>query len=138
MIVRSVAILGALSVFSTSLVLAQQPEELSKEQIMTTIITPTTATIWGAYQITDEQWAGLDEAAQTLVKASEATLKGGGTESGQALAQNAQWQLYAQQMLDAATAIRGAIADKDEERMFNIGNDELYPPCESCHQEFNR
>ena len=43
---------------------------------------------------------------------------------------------YNQQMITAARAAITAIANKDEEALFNAGNDQLYPPCESCHQRY--
>jgi len=39
-------------------------------------------------------------------------------------------------MMSAARAVIAAVAARDEEALFNAGNDQLYPPCESCHQRY--
>ena len=36
----------------------------------------------------------------------------------------------------AARQVLVAAEKKDEEALFNAGNDALYPPCESCHQQY--
>lgn len=108
-----------------------QDEGLTVLQIMKAIVTPMTNTIWGAYDIqSDAQWQELENAALTVIAAAT-LLAETGEDAG-----NADWQEYNQQMIVAARAAIAAIAEKDEEALFNAGNDQLYPPCESCHQRY--
>ena len=108
-----------------------QEEGLSVAQIMKAIVAPMTATLWGAYDIqTDAQWQELENAALTVIAAGTILAETG------ANAGNADWQEYNQQMIAAARAAVAAIANKNEEALFNAGNDQLYPPCESCHQRY--
>tara|TARA_B100001179_G_C18262546_1_gene263208 strand:- start:353 stop:481 length:129 start_codon:yes stop_codon:yes gene_type:complete len=39
-------------------------------------------------------------------------------------------------MIKAARQVLVAAGKKDEEALFNAGNYALYPPCESCHQQY--
>jgi len=108
-----------------------QEQGLSVGQIMSAIIAPMTSTLWGAYDIqTDAQWQELENAALTVVAAG--TLLG---QTGEH-AVNQDWQEFSRQMTDAARAALEAIGNRDEEALFNAGNDQLYPPCESCHQRY--
>ena len=108
-----------------------QDSELTVGQIMKAIIAPMTSTLWGAYDIqTAAQWQELENAALTVVAAGT-LLSGTGPN-----AVNEDWQEYNQQMIAAARAALAAIVEQDEEALFNAGNDQLYPPCESCHQRY--
>ena len=108
-----------------------QDEGLTVMQIMQAIVAPMTNTIWGAYEIqTDAQWQELQNAALTVIAAGSLLNQTGEN------AANADWQEYNQQMIAAARAALTAITDRDEEALFNAGNDQLYPPCESCHQRY--
>jgi len=108
-----------------------QDPGLSVLQIMKAIVAPMTNTIWSAYDIqTDAQWQELENAALTVIAAGSLL-----SETG-ANAANADWQEYNQQLIAAARAAITAIDNKDEEALFNAGNDQLYPPCESCHQRY--
>jgi len=108
-----------------------QDEGLTVMQIMQAIVAPMTNTIWGAYEIqTDAQWQELQNAALTVIAAGSLLNQTGEN------AANADWQEYNQQMIAAARAALTAIADRDEEALFNAGNDQLDPPCASCHQRY--
>jgi hypothetical protein len=110
---------------------AGQDSGLTVEQIMKAIIAPMTGTLWGAYEIqTPARWQELENAALTVVAAGS-LLNGTGPNAA-----NEDWQEYSQQMIVAARAALAAIAEQDEEALFNAGNDQLYPPCESCHQRY--
>ncbi len=110
---------------------AAQDQGLTVAQIMNAIVAPMTSTLWGAYDIqTDTQWQELENAALTVVAAGS-LLKDAGENAA-----NQDWQDYNQQMIAAARAALDAITDHDEEALFNAGNDLLYPPCESCHQQY--
>ncbi len=110
---------------------SQEDDLLTVEQIMKAIITPMTSTIWGAYEVqTDAQWLELENAAYTVIAAGN-LLKTAGVD-----ASNDDWQQFNDQMITAARAALTAISSQDEEALFNAGNDQLYPPCESCHQKY--
>ena len=115
---------------------SQQPL-LSVKEIMNAIITPTTATIWGAYQLESEaQWQEVRNAALSVIAAGN-LLQLGGTGEGEAtMALETDWQSYNEQMIAAARQVIAATEDKDEEALSAAGNDVLYPPCESCHQQY--
>ena len=97
---------------------AQKSNELTVEQIMNAIIAPMTSTIWGAYEIeTDGQWQELQNAAVTVIAAGNLLSTAGGD------AVEEEWQQYNGQMITAARAALTAISNKDEEGLFNAGND---------------
>lgn len=106
-------------------------DELTVHQIMTAIIAPMTSTIWGAYDIqSDETWQNLQNAAISVMAAAQ-LLQSTGEHASEP-----DWRRFNQQMFTAARASLTAIAEKNEEALFNAGNDQLYPPCESCHMQY--
>lgn len=110
---------------------------LTVKQVMNSLITPTTATIWGAYQLeTEAQWQEVENAALAVIGAGNLLAMGGAGEGEAALAAEADWQRFNAQMITAARQVLAAVAARDEEALFNAGNDALYPPCESCHQQY--
>lgn len=110
---------------------------LTVKQIMNAVITPSTNTIWGAYQLeTDAQWKEIESAALAVIAGAN-LLQMGGRGGGEAvIAQQAQWQRFTGQMVAASEKVLAAVAVKDEEALSAAGNDDLYPPCESCHQAY--
>lgn len=133
----------AVSLFSLlclSVSLAQTDEhrpELSVKEIMNGLITPTTTTIWGAYQLeTDAQWQEVRNAALSVIAAGNLLQIGGAGEGEVATASEADWKRYNQQMIEAARLVILVADNKDEEALSAAGNDALYPPCESCHQQY--
>jgi len=110
---------------------AAEDSTLTVRQIMQSIIAPMTTILWGAYDIqTDQQWQELENAAVSVIAAG-ILLESIGTDSSQA-----DWRTFNQKMSDAARAALAAIQNQDEEALFTAGNDQLYPPCESCHQRY--
>ena len=110
---------------------SQDDDLLTVGQIMNGIIAPMTSTIWGAYDIqTEQQWQELENAAITVIAAGT-LLESAGINSSQQ-----DWRTFNQQMIDAARTALVAIGNQDEEALFAAGNDQLYPPCESCHQRY--
>lgn len=108
---------------------------LSVKEIMTTVIAPATTALWGASNVqTDAQWQELEQAAQQVIEAGTEIADGAG--SHDAVAVNADWQASADEMIAAARSVLAAIQKRDEEALFNAGNDQLYPPCESCHAQY--
>ena len=110
---------------------------LTIKEIMNAIITPMTAIIWGAYDLeTDGEWQEVSNAALAVIAAGNLLVGGGAGEGEEVTAVEPDWQSYNNQMIKAARQVLVAAEKKDEEALFNAGNDALYPPCESCHQQY--
>ena len=110
---------------------------LTVKQIMKGLITPTTTTIWGAYQLqTDAEWQEVANAALAVIGAGDLLIAGGAGPGEVAMAEQENWQTYNQQMIAAARQVLAAVEQRDEEALSAAGNDALYPPCESCHQQY--
>ena len=110
---------------------------LTVKQVMNAVITPNTNTIWGAYQLeTDAQWKEIENAALAVIAGANLLQMGGSGDEEALIAKQAQWQRFTGQMLAASEKVLAAVAVKDEEALSAAGNDDLYPPCESCHQAY--
>ena len=110
---------------------------LTVKEIMNSIITPTTAVIWGAYELESEsEWQDVRNAAISVIGAGNLLAMGGSAQGELLMANDAEWQDFNSQMIEAARDVIAAVDEKDEEALFTIGNDNLYPPCESCHQRY--
>ncbi len=110
---------------------------LTVKEIMNAMITPTTATIWGAYELeSDSEWQEVKNAAISVIGAGNLLSMGGSAQGEALLAREAEWQQFNSQMIEAAQEVITAVDRRDEEALFTIGNDKLYPPCESCHQRY--
>lgn len=107
------------------------------KELMEKTITPATNTLWNVPEKpTDEEWAALEEAAITLLVATNVTALGGtGPKDGEWAKQPA-WKAFNQTMLSAATMALTAIRARDTAALVGAG-DVLYPPCEGCHLQFN-
>ena len=113
--------------------------ELSVKEIMNSIVTPATNTIWGAYQLeTESQWQEVGHAATAVIGAANLLMLGGTGEGEAEIAGEAEWQRYNQQLLAAAQQVLLAVDRRDENALSQVGNDALYPPCESCHQAYQK
>jgi len=136
----TIAAVSFLSLLYLSVSLAQTEEHqplLSVKEIMNGLITPTTTTIWGAYQLeTDAQWQEVRNAALSVIAAGNLLQFGGAGEGEVATAAETNWKTYNRQMIEAARLVMTATESKDEEALSAAGNDALYPPCESCHQQY--
>ena len=110
---------------------------LTVKEIMNAMITPTTANIWGAYELESEsEWQEVKNAAISVIGAGNLLFMGGSAQGEALLAREAEWQQFNRQMIEAAQEVITAVDGRDEEALFTIGNDKLYPPCESCHQRY--
>ena len=109
---------------------------LSVQELMQSVITPATNTLWGAYQVKDDEWQNLETAAQGVIQAGESLLQGGTGSNDAANAANQDWQEWSNQMIAAGRDALAAIRNRNEEVLSSVGNDELYPPCESCHNKY--
>ena len=140
--IKNIRIFIALTLFLVSGTTAPQSSKNSQlpstvRQIMNSIVTPTTAIIWGAYELEAEsEWMDVKNAALSLIDAG-ALLNAEGLQGEERLiAQEDAWKEFNAQMISAAEKVIEAVEARDEERLFSVGNDLLYPPCESCHQEY--
>ena len=140
--IKNIRIFIALTLFLVSGTTAPQSSKDSQlpstvRQIMNSIVTPTTAIIWGAYELEAEsEWMDVKNAALSLIDAG-ALLNAEGLQGEERLiAQEDAWKEFNAQMISAAEKVIEAVEARDEERLFSVGNDLLYPPCESCHQEY--
>jgi len=140
--IKNIRIFIALTLFLVSGTTAPQSSKDSQlpstvRQIMNSIVTPTTAIIWGAYELEAEsEWMDVKNAALSLIDAG-ALLNADGLKGEERLiAQEDAWKEFNAQMISAAEKVIEAVEARDEERLFSVGNDLLYPPCESCHQEY--
>ena len=110
---------------------------LTVKEVMDAIITPMSAIIWGAYELeTDGEWQEVSNAALAVIAAGDLLAKGGAGVGEIVAAVESDWQRYNNQMINAARQVLVAVENKNEEALFNAGNDALYPPCESCHQQY--
>ena len=116
-----------------------QPPLLTVKEVMNAIITPMTSIIWGAYDLkSDAEWKQVENAALTVLAAGDLLAHGGAGQGETAIAAEADWQEYNQLMIAAARQVITAVGKKDEEALSSAGNDALYPPCESCHQQYQK
>ena len=113
--------------------------KLSVKEIMNNIVTPATNTIWGAYQLkTEAQWDDVRSAAEAVIDATNLLRMGGAHDNEARMAAEAEWQTFNQQLLAAAEQVLMAAENRDENALSQVGNDALYPPCESCHQVYQK
>lgn len=110
---------------------------VSIKELMEKTITPATNTLWNVPEKpTDEEWTALEEAAITLLVATNVTALGGtGPQDSEWVKQPA-WRAFDQTMLSAGTMALAAIRARDTAALLSAG-DVLYPPCEGCHLQFN-
>ena len=126
------AIIMAFSASSLS-----QYRELSIMELMVTVITPATNTLWGVEDPqSDADWKVLEDAAVITVAAGQQVRQGGAGPNDNGWAANAEWQVMANEMSDAADDQLAAIRSRNLDALFDA-NDAIYPPCENCHLKFN-
>jgi len=129
----------AISMSVSASVADEVSPELSVKEIMNSIVTPATNTIWGAYQLeTESQWQEVGRAATAVIGAANLLMLGGTGEGEAEIAGEAAWQRFNQQLLAAAGQVLVAVDKRDEKVLSQVGNDALYPPCESCHQAYQK
>ena len=110
---------------------------MSVNDLMLTIVTPATNTLWGIEDPqTDADWQVFIDAADATIDAAR-TIKVGGTgPNDNAWAEDPVWQAFADQLIAAGEAAPQAAVDQDIEAMYTAG-EVLYPPCEECHLKFH-
>jgi cytochrome c556 len=115
----------------------QNLDAMTVAQIMRELVAPTTTALWGAYDVqTEAQWQELESAASRLIQAGELLRAGGSAATDRVIAANEDWQEYSNQMVAASRSALEAIRNRNEDALSTIGNDDLYPPCESCHGKY--
>ncbi len=111
--------------------------EMSVNDLMITIVTPATDTLWGIEDPqTAEDWQVFVDAADVVIDAGR-TMKNGGTGPNDAgWAADPAWQAFADALIGAGRDARQAAVNQDIEAMYAAG-EVLYPPCEECHLQFH-
>lgn len=117
---------------------AESPEPtMTIMELMVTVVTPATDTLWGIEDPqTDADWQVFIDAANVVIEAGE-TIKIGGTgPDDNKWASDPAWDAFADTLIGAGVDARNAANNKDVEAMYTAG-EVLYPPCEECHIQFN-
>lgn len=117
---------------------ADSPEPtMSIMELMVTVVTPATDTLWGIEDPqTDDDWQVFIDAADVIIEAGK-TIKVGGTgPNDNEWASDPAWDAFADTLIGAGMDARSAANNKDVEAMYTAG-EVLYPPCEECHIQFN-
>ena len=123
-----------------AIVAAGQDEILpgSVNDVMVTIVTPATNTIWGIEDPqTDEEWQVFIEAAAQLIDAATQIRAGGSGPKDSSWAEDPAWQRYADVLIESGNEIQAAAGARDLDTVINVSNDKMYPPCEECHLMFH-
>jgi len=110
---------------------------MSINDLMVTVVTPATDTLWGIEDPqTDEDWQVFIDAADIVIEAGK-TIKVGGTgPNDNDWASDPAWDAFADRLIGAGVDARNAANNKDVEAMYTAGG-VLYPPCEECHIQFH-
>lgn len=113
------------------------PPVLSVNDLMVTIVTPATNTLWGIEDPqSDEEWQVFIDAAETVIDAGESIKKGGAGPNDNEWASDPAWQAFADRLIGAGTDAKKAAQNQDIDAMYTAG-EVLYPPCEECHLQFH-
>lgn len=106
-------------------------------QIMESIITPATDTLWQAEDPqTDAEWKVLEDAAIAVIDAGTAINSGGAGPHDNDWAKQPAWQAFTRLMISAAEDALTAVRNQDIDALLQTG-DALYSPCEACHLQYN-
>lgn len=115
----------------------QPSDKLTIKQMMNAMLTPMTNIIWGAQALdTEAQRQEVENAALTIIGAANLIAQGGADGDQNNWSQESDWQQFNNDMIAAAKATIDAVAAQDMDALFAAGNDQLYPPCENCHQKY--
>ncbi len=109
----------------------------SVRNLMLTIITPATNTIWGVEDPqTDEEWQVLIDAAAQVIDVSRQIKSGGSGPNDSTWAQDPAWQQFADVLIESGIEIQAAARARDLDTLMDVSNEKMYPPCEECHAQF--
>jgi hypothetical protein len=110
----------------------------SVNEVMLTIVTPATNTIWGIEDPQSaEEWQVFIDAAAQLIDAATRIKDGGNGPKDSTWASDPEWQRYADVLIESGKDIQAAARDRDLDTLINVSNDKMYPPCEECHLIFH-
>jgi len=127
-------LLGALSGHATG---ETRAHTLTIREIMESVITPASDTLWAVEDPQNgEEWRALEHAAIATIAASTLVAQGGAGPEDNEWASKPEWRAFNEVMLKAAMDALAAIRARDLDALF-AANDALYPPCEGCHVAFN-
>ncbi len=125
------------SLFIAACAHAPAVNESSIADVMTGAIAPASDAIWQAGEPeTDAQWQTVIDATNVIIDSARLIKLGGTGPNDNAWAAEADWQAYADVVLEASTSVLAAVEERDSDALFMAGND-LYTPCEACHKQFN-
>ena len=104
---------------------------------MIEVIAPNSDILWNVEEpLSAENWQAYGLAAAAIVEASTAIAEGARSLDGELWSNEAAWQDLNTLMKQAAMQAKIASETKDLDKLYEAG-DALYPPCESCHLQFN-
>jgi len=136
---KSLALLAL--TFSTVTLIAAEPDAGppgSVNNLMLTVITPATNTIWGVEDPqTDEEWQVLIDAAAQLIDVSRQIKNGGTGPNDSTWAEDPAWQQFADVLIESGIEIQAAARARDLDTLMDVSNEKMYPPCEECHLKFH-
>jgi hypothetical protein len=120
---------------------ADEPDTSSSTSVndlMLTVITPATNTIWGIEDPqTDEEWQVFIDAAAEIIDVTTKIKAGGSGPNDSAWAEDPEWQRFADVLIESGMEIQAAARARDLDTLINVSNDKMYPPCEECHTKFH-
>lgn len=109
----------------------------SVNDLMLTVITPATNTIWGIEDPqTDEEWQVFVDAAAQVIDAAQRIKNGGSGPNDSAWAEDPEWQRFADVLVESGIEIQAAARARDLDTLMDVSNEKMYPPCEECHLQF--
>jgi cytochrome c556 len=128
------------SVLCVSSVVGDEPGPVipnSVNDMMVSVITPATNTLWGIENPqTDADWQVFIDAADAVIETAGSLKHGGAGPNDQAWSESPDWQAFVDTLIEAGNAARQAALNKNVDAMFAAG-DALYSPCEECHIQFH-
>jgi hypothetical protein len=129
---------AALAVAVSTAPFAQPPAGLTTKQLMETTITDASNALWNAFDppTSDQQWADLEKAALAMIESTKRNEVGGTGPMDKEWAAQPAWKPFNDAMRQASDAALAAIRAKNHTALLAAG-DQLYPPCEGCHLQFN-
>jgi hypothetical protein len=111
---------------------------VSIKDLMEKTITTASNTIWAAYEppASDEDWLALEDAAITMLVASQVLALGGTGPMDNEWARDPAFKAFNTALITASASALAAAGARDHAALLAAG-DALYPPCEECHLQFN-
>jgi len=126
-----------LSLPSIAANLADSPEQMSIMDLMQSVITPVTNTMWSIEDpASDSDWKPFEAAARDLVTAARQVREGGTGPMDNEWAADPRWTAWTDIMLAAAEDAVTAAQAQNLDAYIEATN-VMYPPCEECHLQFN-